>query len=107
MLWFFESFFPVVRIAYPLDWRLQAADAKTTQRRKPTASGILRRLAFLIVIVLLSTNRIPLPWLYGQLWPTGIWPFWIGVAVTVAGLLFAVWARQFLGRNWSSSVTIK
>jgi protein-S-isoprenylcysteine O-methyltransferase Ste14 len=26
---------------------------------------------------------------------------------TVASLLFAVWALQFLGRNWSSSVTIK
>ena len=25
----------------------------------------------------------------------------------VAGLLFAVWAREHLGRNWSRSVTIK
>ncbi|MGA9180956.1 MAG: isoprenylcysteine carboxylmethyltransferase family protein, partial [Candidatus Acidiferrales bacterium] len=40
-------------------------------------------------------------------WPGGIWPFWIGAAVTVAGLLFAVWARQHLASNWSSSVTIK
>src|SRR5450755_3974668 len=34
-------------------------------------------------------------------------PFWIGAAVTIAGLLFAVWAREHLGRNWSRSVTIK
>ena len=34
-------------------------------------------------------------------------PFWLGAAVTVAGLLFAVWAREHLGRNWSRSVTIK
>src|SRR5208282_2982414 len=27
--------------------------------------------------------------------------------ITVAGLLFAVWARVHLGRNWSRSVTIK
>ena len=59
------------------------------------------------MIVLLSTTRIPLPWLYRQLWPSGIWSFWIGAAVTAAGLLFAVWARRHLGRNWSSSVTIK
>ncbi|MGA6958267.1 MAG: isoprenylcysteine carboxylmethyltransferase family protein, partial [Candidatus Acidiferrales bacterium] len=63
--------------------------------------------ALVIVIVLLSTSRIPLPWLYRQVWPGGIWPFWIGAAVTVAGLLFAVWARQHLASNWSSSVTIK
>lgn len=34
-------------------------------------------------------------------------PFWLGAAVTLAGLLFAVWAREHLGRNWSSAVTIK
>jgi protein-S-isoprenylcysteine O-methyltransferase Ste14 len=36
-----------------------------------------------------------------------VWPFLIGPAVTVGSLLFAVWAGQHLGRNWSSSVTIK
>jgi protein-S-isoprenylcysteine O-methyltransferase Ste14 len=110
MLWFFESFFPVVWIAFLLYWQIiwaKTADAKTTQRLEPAASRILRALAFLIVIVLLSTTRIPLPWLYLQLWPAGLWPFWIGAAVTVAGLLFAVWAREHLGRNWSRSVTIK
>src|SRR5580698_6458544 len=107
MLWFFESFFPAVWIAFVLYWRIKAADTKTDQRLEPAASQILRALTFLIVIVLLSTTRIPLPWLYRQLWPSGIWPFWIGAAVTVAGLLFAVWARQFLGRNWSRAVTIK
>ena len=67
----------------------------------------MRALTFVMVIVLLSTTRIPLPWLYRQLWPSGIWSFCIGAAVTVAGLLFAVWARQHLASNWSSSVTIK
>ena len=41
------------------------------------------------------------------LWPVGFLPFWLGAAVTIAGLLFAVWAREHLGRNWSRSVTIK
>jgi protein-S-isoprenylcysteine O-methyltransferase Ste14 len=107
MLWFFESFFPVVWIAFIVYWRIKAAGTKTTQRTEPAASGILRALAFLIVIVLLSTTRIPLPWLYRQLWPSGIWPFAVGAAITVVGLLFAVWARQRLASNWSSSVTIK
>ena len=107
MLWFYESFFPVVWIAFLLYWRIRAAGTKTNQRREPAASGILRALAFVMVIVLLSATRIPLRWLYRQLWPSGILPFWIGAVVTVAGLLFAVWARQHLGRNWSSAVTIK
>jgi len=107
MLWFFESFFPVVWIAFLLYWQIKAAGTKTTQRLEPAASRILRALTFLIVIVLLSTTRIPLRWLYRELWPSGIWPFWIGAAVTVAGLLFAVWAREHLGSNWSRAVTIK
>jgi protein-S-isoprenylcysteine O-methyltransferase Ste14 len=107
VLWFFKSFFPVVWIAFILYWRIKAADTKTSQRLEPNAWPILRALTFLIVIVLLSIPRIPLPWLYRQLWPTGLWPFWIGAAVTIGGLLFAVWARQHLGRNWSNAVTIK
>ena len=58
MLWFYESLFPVVWIAFLLYWRIRAAGTKTTQRLKPAASRILRALAFLIVIVLLSTTRI-------------------------------------------------
>jgi protein-S-isoprenylcysteine O-methyltransferase Ste14 len=107
MLWFFEGFFPVVWLAFLLYWRIKAASAKTTQRLEPAASRILRVLTILIVVVLFSTTRIPLRWLYLQLWPVGIWPFWIGAAFTVAGLLFAVWAREHLGSNWSSAVTIK
>jgi hypothetical protein len=107
MLWFFEFFFPVVWIAFLIYWRIKAAGTKTNQRSEPALLGILRALAFLVVIVLLSTTRIPLPWLYRQLWPSGIWPFWIGAAVTVVGLLFAVWARQHLASNWSSPVTTK
>ena len=107
MLWFYESFFPVLWIVFCLYWQIKAANTKTTQRLEPAASRILRVFIFLIAIVLLSTTRIPLPWLYLQLWPVGFWPFWLGAAVTIAGLLFAVWAREHLGSNWSRSVTIK
>jgi hypothetical protein len=30
MLWFFESFFPVVWIAFLIYWRIKAAGTKTT-----------------------------------------------------------------------------
>jgi protein-S-isoprenylcysteine O-methyltransferase Ste14 len=106
MLWLYESFFPVVWIVFVLYWQIKAADTKATQRLEPAASRILRVLTFQIAIVLLSIPRIPLP-IYVQLWPSGYWPFWLGAALTVAGLLFGVWAREHLGSNWSRSVTIK
>src|SRR5579863_6371405 len=101
MLWFYEAFFPVLWIAFFLYWQIKAVDTKATQRLEPAASRILRVLIFLIAIVLLSTTRIPLPWLYIQTWPAGLAPFWLGATLTVLGLLFAVWAREHLGRNWS------
>jgi len=107
VLWFYESLFPAVWIVFLLYWQIKAANTKITQRLEPAASRILRALTFLIAIALLVTNRIPLPWLYIQLWPSGFWPFWLGAALTVAGLLFAVWAREHLGSNWSRSVTVK
>ena len=107
MRWFYELFFPVVWIVFFVYWQIKATNTKTTQRLEPASSRILRIFIFLAAIVLLSTTRIPLPWLYLQLWPVGLWPFWLGAVVILAGLLFAVWAREHLGRNWSRSVTIK
>jgi protein-S-isoprenylcysteine O-methyltransferase Ste14 len=33
--------------------------------------------------------------------------YWCFAALTAAGLMFAVWARAHLGRNWSGTVTVK
>ncbi len=107
MLWVYRFFFPVVWIVFLLYWWFKSANTKTTQRIEPVASRATRIFIFVTAIILLSTTRIPLPWLYLQLWPVGFWLFWLGAAVTIAGLLFAIWAREHLGRNWSSSVTIK
>lgn len=51
MLWFHQSFFPVVWIAFILYWRIKAADTKASQRVEPNVWPILRALTFLIVIV--------------------------------------------------------
>lgn len=32
---------------------------------------------------------------------------WLGMALTAAGLAFAIWARVHLGRNWSGMITLK
>jgi protein-S-isoprenylcysteine O-methyltransferase Ste14 len=107
VLWFYESLFPVLWIAFLVYWQVKAADTKATQRLEPIGSRVLRVIIFLVAIVLLSVPRIPLHWLYYRPWQPGLLPFWLGAGVLIAGLLFAVWAREHLGRNWSRSVTIK
>ena len=105
--WFYEFSFPALWIVFLIYWQIKAAGAKNTRRLEPAASRLLRVLTFLVAIVLLSTRWIPMHWLYASLWQRGLWPFWLGFALLIAGLLFAIWAREHLGGNWSRSVTIK
>jgi protein-S-isoprenylcysteine O-methyltransferase Ste14 len=39
--------------------------------------------------------------------PAGPGPAFFGTALVLAGLVFSVWARWHLGRNWSGIVTVK
>jgi protein-S-isoprenylcysteine O-methyltransferase Ste14 len=107
MIWFYEAFFPAVWVMFLIYWQIKAVHTKNTRRLEPAVSRILRAITFLVAIVLVSTTRLPVRWLYRPLWRQGLWPFWLGAALTVGGLLFAVWAREHLGRNWSRSVSIK
>ncbi|HUV68483.1 MAG TPA: isoprenylcysteine carboxylmethyltransferase family protein [Terracidiphilus sp.] len=107
MQWFYDYFFPAIWVAFLLYWQFKARNTKATQRLEPLASRILRSVAFLCAIALLMLPRIPLRWLYWSFLPSSQWSFFGGAVLTCAGLLFAVWARAYLGTNWSRSVTIK
>jgi protein-S-isoprenylcysteine O-methyltransferase Ste14 len=39
--------------------------------------------------------------------PPADWIAWLGLAVTIGGCAFAIWARATLGSNWSAMVTVK
>ncbi|HEY5254881.1 MAG TPA: isoprenylcysteine carboxylmethyltransferase family protein, partial [Acidobacteriaceae bacterium] len=45
--------------------------------------------------------------LYRHLYPNLLGVQYVGVLLLLLGLLFAVWARFVLGRNWSGIVTVK
>lgn len=102
----YHYLFTVLWIAFLVYWQIMAGRVKRTQRLEPLASRVLRVIMFAAGIVLISA-RLPAAWLNLQLWPQGRFTFWLGFALTLAGLLFSVWARVHLGRNWSRSVTIK
>jgi len=107
MLWIYESFFPAIWILFVVFWHINSANTKATRRSEPIGSRILRAFIFVLASSLFWMPRTTLPWLYTQLWPSGFWPFWLGAAITISGLPFAIRAREYLGHNWSRSVTIK
>ena len=94
--------------AWALFWLVMAIGTKRTQRREPLGSRLGYVLIGLIGGVLIAWRGQPLAGALSlRLWPRSATPYWIGLALLVAGLGFAVWARVHLGRNWSGTVTVK
>lgn len=102
-----EFLFPVIWVAYLLYWRSLAINVKAAEQIEPLTSRMVRATVFLSACALLCLPRIPVPFLYRHFLPNADWPFFVGAAITVAGLLFSVWGRLYLGTNWSRAVTIK
>ena len=107
MMLFQSLFFPTLWLLWLGYWLVAAVGAKRTERRESPMSRLLHLLPLALAAWLLWVRQLPWHWLQRSLIPWSPLLFWIGAAVTVAGLLFTVWARVYLGRNWSATVTLK
>jgi protein-S-isoprenylcysteine O-methyltransferase Ste14 len=97
----------VLWLAWALYWLASALNNKATLRRESLVTRLMYVLPLLIGGVLLGWRDAPWGWLGARLWPRSLAAYWTGVVVLALGLLFAVWARVHLGRNWSGVVTVK
>jgi protein-S-isoprenylcysteine O-methyltransferase Ste14 len=103
----YQSLFPALWLCWLGYWWLMSADVKDPARQEPLGSRLLHVVPLAIAALLLWVPSVPVPWLNVRFMTEGAWQFWLGAALTAAGLLFTVWARRHLGRNWSAVVTIK
>lgn len=94
-------------VGFLLYWQIMARGVKTTQRLEPAGSRALRVALFAVALTLFWWNRVPVGWLHIRFLPSSYTCYNIGIALTAAGIAFAVWARVHLGANWSRSVTVK
>jgi protein-S-isoprenylcysteine O-methyltransferase Ste14 len=88
-------------------WLVSSFTSKRTARRQSAASR-LGQLALAVFAALLISGRGP--WkeiLSQQIISQNPASADLGLALTLAGILFALWARFVIGRNWSGTVTIK
>jgi len=88
-------------------WWAMGLKVKPAERQESYGSRKLRLLMMTLGTVLLCWGGIPLPLLNLRLYPQGEWSFWTGAIVTAAGIGYAIWARRYLGSNWSRAVTVK
>jgi protein-S-isoprenylcysteine O-methyltransferase Ste14 len=88
-------------------WMLSALRNKATQRRESVGSRLAHLVPLAVGGALLAWANPAWSALAGRLWPPSPAADWIGVALVIAGLAFATWARVHLGSNWSGTVTVK
>lgn len=90
-------------------WVTWAFFAKQTQQREQVSTRLFYSIFVVVGFFLLFTGDRP--WqshaLLQRVIPPSAGLAWTGAGLTAAGLLFSVWARLHLGRNWSGVVTVK
>jgi protein-S-isoprenylcysteine O-methyltransferase Ste14 len=103
----YRFLFPLMWLSWAGFWWRASYGAKRVDRRESLDSRLLHVLPLLLASCLLVANRLPGSFLNERLFPWAPWSFWAATFITATGLLFTVWARVYLGRNWSGTVTIK
>ena len=95
-------------VALWLIWLVSGLTAKRTVQRQSFSSRLMQNTPVIVAFTLLFAHDLWPHWLRRRLFlDSDTTPMWIGLALTVAGLGFALWARFHIGNNWSGTVTLK
>lgn len=98
--------FAVIWIGWIVSWMAAAFWSNRTEKLAVTWDTLLYRVSIVAGFVLMT------PWasrwlLAAPLWHVGYAGAYVLAALTLAGYLFAWWARIHIGRLWSGSITRK
>lgn len=107
MLLVYRYLFPAMWLSWAAYWWAMSRNVKPTVRHESVGSRLMHIVPLALAVGLLWMPNAPIPLLEERFLPRAAWSFWIGAALTLAGLLFSVSARVYLGRNWSGTVTVK
>ncbi len=95
-------------VAWLVSWTIAMVWSSRAEKRGGIgAELVFRALLYLSVVLLFAFPSSPNHYAQVKLWSLGDVLNWILVALTTAGLLFAWWARIYLGRLWSDWVVKK
>jgi protein-S-isoprenylcysteine O-methyltransferase Ste14 len=103
----YRYFFQAMWLSWAAYWWASARNVKRTARHESLPSRLTHIAPLALAALLFSIPNSPAPFLSARFLSSAISPLNVAVVLTAAGLLLAVWARQYLGSNWSGTVTIK
>jgi protein-S-isoprenylcysteine O-methyltransferase Ste14 len=104
---FLRDAIPAMWAAWIVYWIVAARDVKPTSWRESKGANALHGIPLVLCLLLLVVPRRLPAALTQRLVPPSLALTLLGIALVAAGLLFAVWARVCLGRNWSGRVEVK
>ncbi|MGA8366833.1 MAG: isoprenylcysteine carboxylmethyltransferase family protein [Candidatus Acidiferrales bacterium] len=94
-------------IFFWLYWLAASLSVNKMRKREPMG----QRLGFLLIlaggcfILIHAGERFGIP--NRRFVPPLPWIKWLGIALTAAGIAFAIWARNHIGKYWSASVSLR
>jgi protein-S-isoprenylcysteine O-methyltransferase Ste14 len=103
----YEAPFAVLWLAWLAYWIVAARNVKAVRRRESFGTRFGHVALSALAAALLAFPDRQLPWLDQRFLPRAMVAYWLGLIMLAAGIAFAVWARNTLGRNWSGTVTVK
>ena len=99
--------YSILWTVFGLVWLAAWTRTKRTQERAAFSSRLLYAIPVSIGSYLMVSHNIQLGWLQSRVLPGNIMIDGLGITLTAAGIALAIWARFYLGQNWSGPVSIK
>jgi protein-S-isoprenylcysteine O-methyltransferase Ste14 len=90
-----------------LYWAVSALSSKVAKKSESVLARFQRMVPLVVAYSLLFYQGTSVGWLGKRFLADTSAAAVIGVALTAAGIAFAIWARWHLGANWSAVVTIR
>jgi protein-S-isoprenylcysteine O-methyltransferase Ste14 len=106
MNYIYQWLIPAAWVSLLLYWYISASSAKKIKVNEPVGVRLFyQSIVWAALAIVALHDKIPL--LDYPLWHRTELGFFVGAAITLAGLGFAVWARAHLGQYWSATVALK
>jgi protein-S-isoprenylcysteine O-methyltransferase Ste14 len=94
-------------LLFALYWLVAAFGVKRTAKRQNLSERMLYVVFMAAGFFLLNQENPSWGPLNRRFVPDQLWLAWLGSALCAVGVLFAIWARRSIGRDWSAEVQIK
>lgn len=95
-------------ITFLLVWGIGALRAKAAIKKQSALSRFEHSIPVIASYLLIFDRGLWPHWLRQRFFsPSDVNLVWTGVLLTALGVGFAIWARTWIGNNWSGTITIK